>query len=194
MPRRRSCKCRRRNSGDPARKARSWPRKTRAGAIWPIYRGRSIARRSIAPCRKPRRTRNWLTFMPASGRSRRPMPSSGDARSAQSVNACRPCGRAFGRGRSLGWRAALARPSCCRPSIRSNSWTAAPMTDSRRPSPAGCRPPSDHMLASSKRWRHRRRARSAARRLHGWRGATAHWAAMRCAPPCSAPMTGSAPI
>src|ERR1700746_725729 len=52
----------------------------------------------------------------AQARSGRRMPNSGNARSGRSVNACRACGRAFGRKRSLGWRAVSVRPLSCRAS------------------------------------------------------------------------------
>ena len=127
-------------------------------------------------------------------RSRRPMPSTGRTRSRRSITGCRSCVRVSGPARSPGSRGASARLSCCRRSIRSSTWTAALTTRSRKPSPAACRPPNGRMRASSRRWRQARRARSAARRWRAWRAGTAVWAATRCAPPCSAPMTGSSPI
>ena len=73
-----------------------------------------------------------------------------------------------------------------------SSATAASTTASPRRSPAGCRRPSARTTASSRRWRRRCPAAPRAAAWRGSKGATAA-AATRCAPRCSAPMTGWSP-
>ena len=123
------------------------------------------------------------------------MPSSGAAaRRARPARAA-ACGRACGRARSPGWRGASARPSCCR---RINTLEQLRQRHLRRPARGGRRRPAggralacpDHRGAGGAvAGRVQRR-----RRWRGSKAATAASAATRCAPPCSAPMTGSSPI
>jgi hypothetical protein len=98
------------------------------------------------------------------------------------------------RTRALSWLARHFGPAFVLPTINTLEQMDSGAYDAQPRSRADCPPPSDRMPASSKRWRRRHRPRSAARRSRGWRAGIAPWAATRCVPRCSAPMTDSAPI
>jgi hypothetical protein len=98
------------------------------------------------------------------------------------------------RARALSWLATRFGPSfSCRRSRPAKPATSTPMTTSRKPSPAACRPTSAPMPGSSAP-PHRLAAAFPVHRWRRSRAVIAAAAAIRCGRRCSAPMTAWCPI